>query len=271
MAEWALLDSNRVVDAGSVLATSLPTAVAASATPHTKGAFVELIASTDFAADTLSLVLTSSLGVAGTDSSCLVDLAIGASGSEVVIVPDLTVGFTQMGTAFTLPIAIPTGSRISARVQHATGSTVVSMVLQLSGGGWNGREPGRRMVAYGVSTATSRGVSATVVGSANTKGAWVELTSATTAPCRRLLTVLGLTTASAAAGIGFVDIGVGASGSEVVVVPNVFFDATSNEIIRFAPLVAPVSIPAGSRIAARYQATVTTVTARPSVAVYGID
>jgi hypothetical protein len=106
----------------------------------------------------------------------------------------------------------------------------------------------------------------------NTKGAWTEITAATSASIRWLVPlVVGNSTDTAwvANHRGLIDIGVGGSGSEAVIVPDVGFGAFNNEAILHFPVTVPVRIPAGTRLAARYQEAL--IGDRPGVILIGID
>jgi hypothetical protein len=79
------------------------------------------------------------------------------------------------------------------------------------------------------------------------------------------------TTTSTAAN-GFIDIGMGAAASEVVIIPDIPFLSSANEDVRYAGMLTyPVNIPAGVRLAARYQATNVVPTGTPHVTLTGIN
>lgn len=83
-------------------------------------------------------------------------------------------------------------------------------------------------------------------GAANTKGSWTQLIASTAADSAGIL-LMGFYP-----GVRFgIDVGIGAAGSETVIVPNIFWGQPGN---RF-PLqtYVPVSIKAGTRIAVRAQ------------------
>lgn len=97
-------------------------------------------------------------------------------------------------------------------------------------------------------TSSLIGTSLTAPGSVNTKGAWTQVTSS--APFDVAWMSLGIRAAQS--DFALLDIGVGGSGSEQVVIPNVPFTGNVNDIYG-GPYDYPISIPAGTRIAARYQ------------------
>jgi hypothetical protein len=110
------------VDAIGVTATGKGTALTGAA--NAKGAYVSLIPAT--ARNYCGFFLT--FDYAGTVGSVdtQIDLAIGASGSQHIIVPDLVigpnVGFSAVDCEF-LPIPIPAGTQIWARSANNDGST----------------------------------------------------------------------------------------------------------------------------------------------------
>lgn len=256
-------------------ATTTDVAVVGAGTAHTKGSWTTIIAST---ASDVSLVALRTLvtNTSATDSSALLDIAIGGSGSEVVIVENLAVGYNSNAARMVyLPLNIPAGTRIAARVQGAQTSKSISIGMQTFGGetliGGQSRPGG--IDTYGANTATSRGVTLTA-GGANSMGSWFEITSSTPRAVRNLIVLLqgaGVTAMNSRNHL--VDIGIGGSGSETVIVPNVYVVTNSAEAIDvIAPIQVPnlnLDIPAGTRIAARHQCT-TASDAQLDVIVYGI-
>lgn len=103
----------------------------------------------------------------------------------------------------------------------------------------------------------------TSAGSANTKGAWVELTASLSGDA--YLLEIEMVNASIGGAIRIaVDIGIGAAASEVVLIPDLFISGQFNRL-RNANIVVPVSIPAGTRIAARCASSGTSKTVAVNV------
>jgi hypothetical protein len=142
------------------------TTVTGAGTAHTKGSWTSLIDPTTY--DTYGLYLT----IAGTNASAtrtdaLVDIGIGPSGggSEQVIIPNMIAGWR--GTANTLaamglylPMYIPAGVRVSARVQALQVSKQVKVGIWLEQG-FNGVADDVYTIcdAYGIDTSLSIGTS----------------------------------------------------------------------------------------------------------------
>jgi hypothetical protein len=231
--------------------------VTASATPHVKGAWVELVPSTTGDIHLLEVATTGS-ATSTSATSTLMDIGIGAAASETVIVPNVPMGYRRDLMVYSIPILIPSGSRIALRCQSAVGSknpTVFARGYRST----NGVIPAPYCTTYGADTATSLGVAITA-GSTNTKTAWTEITSATTERLGGIVVGLQANGSSAVAnGSVLVDIGVGAAASETVVVPNIYVALTSTEQMgTHSGFCYAVDIPRGARLAVRYQTSTTT-------------
>lgn len=236
------------------------TVVTGSGTIHTKGAYTTIVAATPF--DVEYMVLTvGGTQTAATDTRALFDLAIGAAASEVVILSNLNIGFTSVlftnetpGRQIILPLRIPAGVRIAGRLQGLIASDTVNVNIDLFGGSPFPMLSGFAACdTYGADTANSRG---TTVSSGNvTKGAWAELTASTTRQVDGLFLAAGLHSGTVIVGRNnIIDIGAGAGGSEVVIVPDVPFSFGSNESLSSMPrdsMITHLNLPAGTRLAAR--------------------
>lgn len=116
-------------NAGAVTGTSKGVTVTSSATPNTKGSYVQLIASTTKKASGIVLIIY----IETANVSYLVDIATGVSGSEVPILPNVLVSDLlsgNMSLALFIPISIPAGTRLSSRCQ-STGVSATCEVLLL--------------------------------------------------------------------------------------------------------------------------------------------
>lgn len=99
---------------------------------------------------------------------------------------------------------------------------------------------------------------------ANTKGSWTQLIASTTYDCDAMLLRLSPNPEDTAPDVLMCDIGIGASGSEHAIIPNLFFKGPqfAGGMVQF---VLPLCLPAGTRIAARSQASATSSTSNFSV------
>lgn len=110
-----------IIAAGAVAANSGLTAIDPGETADTKGNYTELIAATT--KNTSSLIFMFGDRADTTQTTCFwaVDLAIGAEGSEIVIVADfIAAARSEHDTvhprfSYPLPLSIPSGTRLAAR------------------------------------------------------------------------------------------------------------------------------------------------------------
>jgi hypothetical protein len=234
-----------VVSASSTRSTFTATA---SATPHTAGAWVELSASLTEAIDWITFTPTVATSSNAADSSTLLEFGVGGSGSESVI-STIGVGYMASFRPITVPGHVAAGSRLVVRARSAISSQAVTGYFHLAGGANLGAP-----VSVGASTAASRGAVLTAPSSANTKSAWTEITASTSADLRALcISPQGGSSAAIAASNTLLDIAVGGAGAEVPILEDLFLVSLSTESWQaISPLTAGVSIPAGSRISARY-------------------
>src|SRR3990167_591478 len=226
----------------------------ASATPHTKGTWVQVDASA--ARDVCGMIFrtTTAVGASGVNTSMLLDVGVGANPNELAVVADIPVGYHANDRAETfLPIHIPAGSRISMRIQAAVVSdTYVPNVNLLFADGRPGSWRGYSIAdTIGVNTATSAPTTGDL-----TDNAWDQAVASTINPYRAItFHPCGFGTAMATA-VLLTDVGVGASGFEQVL--GTWRPQTTNvEIIidNTGPPFIEVDIPAGSRLAIRKNGT----------------
>lgn len=253
---WPLIDSAKSQTGGVNTANGNAITLTASGTPHNKGAWSELITAADIDYTGIWIFTNTGVSVSATDTSTLLDVGFGAAASEVSVVGEIGLGFANSVRAIYLPLYVPAGTRVSARIQSVVVSeTLVVWCMLVGGGGYGPPLVGRQAVTYGANTGTSGGVAMTVPGAANTKGAWTQITASTTAPIRWLLAcVMGpagdnnITNQE-----GLVDIGVGGAGAEVVVIANIKYSLSGAEALTCHLVSVPVWIPTATRLAARYQ------------------
>jgi hypothetical protein len=233
---------------------------------NTKGAWTELVASAPFDIGMFIMNVTATW----TYGDFLFDIAIGASGSEIVLVSNLS--YCQAGSSwwsnsaqYIIPIMIPAGTRISARVQGtvlAAGPlNWLKMSTQLFPANQFLSQQFSQSETLGALTASSNGTEVDPGTSANTKGAWTELVAATTIPIKAFHFSL-----SSGADLfktscyWAVDIGVGAESSEIAIVSDycIALWASSYQMHPQTSPLLPIEIPLGSRVSARCKCTITT-------------
>ena len=162
------------LDYGTATASSAGITVTPSATANTKGSFVQLSAFTTADISAIHFTLYNS-----NFGPYLLDIAIGAAGSEKVIVNNVALGsgdaVMSPGVSIRLPLHIPKGSRISARCQSGNASdSPISLGFQAFDGATTMMEGCAGADGIGAITTTSRGTAVTA-GSANTKGSYAQL------------------------------------------------------------------------------------------------
>lgn len=246
--------------------TAIPlVSVAAPASIDTKGNWSVLIAATDFPATEIQLTLGDS-GTSGVNTSGLMDIGVGGAGSEVVLIADIGVGAWFNGTARDFRrfrVRIPAGSAISARVQCATISRTFPVIADIVGNEQGaGAHSYTKVRTIGAVDTGSKGTDLTQAVSLNTKAAWTTLEDPVTEPIYAVTVIPGAQWQPNYANASMMfDIGIGAAGSERILIPDSFFASFSNELIgNHVPAdpfrALPEPIPAGARIAARYQSSV---------------
>lgn len=253
------------VGASALVLNQNGSAITASATANTPGAWVQFIANNAIAAaDTINSLHIQAIGnnqVNGTDNSFMIDIGTGAAGSEVVVAEGIAVGpganSGGAGANLQIPIRIPGATRVAMRARAAVGSRIfVVPNLLASGAGavspFADRLP-LTLDTIGSNPATSSGTAMT-----GASGTWTELTASTTKDYQALVLVpsgpgnfTGATTTQFR-----LDLGIGAAGAEqAVAYCNAFYNANGvvfPNIMTSATAIYGGFIPAGTRISVRH-------------------
>lgn len=245
--------------------------VTADSTPHTKGAFTEIIASN--AAETTALqVSVSGINVSATNTSTLLDIATGASGSETVVVSNIAVGGAS-GVHFAVPLRIAAGARISVRSQAVIASDTASVNLATHAMGDVSTVP-TTLDVLGTDPSDSTGTLLS-----NSIGTYTEIVASTSQEYEALILVPSLS-GTHSTPHSFVDYtmagAVGAAGSEVDVCQQTY-RAGLTEYIQ-APSIAlgqpwaitQTTVAAGSRLSVTQAAATPGPGTGPRVAVIGV-
>lgn len=257
------LTLNNAQDVGSGLSFTGWTDVIAGGTAFTKGSWTQLIASTS---GDVSWVMVQCANVrASVALSFAFDLAVGASGSEVAIASNLLISADQSVQAtYFFPLCIKAGTRISARSasDHASDTGAIKLTVfddtAMSCGVGSGID------TYGFTSASNLGVTIDPGATANTASSYVQISSSLTNDIAGFF--LGFDDQNATTGtVGplreIMDIAIGASGSEKVILPSfLLFRTISGGGTLHMPEAShyfPIPIKAGTRIAARAQSNTT--------------
>ena len=208
-------------------------------------------------------------------NNMMIDIGIGDPGQESTIFGNLTATKSNVFQTriLTLPTIAPSGAHVVARAQNdgTAGTPQINIGILIYGINFKNPSPPRSTVHYGPSVSLSRGVLVDPGASANVKSAWVEITSGTSIDHSSLLiTIQGDTDTVKPAGNALIDIGIGTSGNEVVILPNLpstFASSDDHLPVMFGPFL--LSIPSGTRIVARVQSSDTSGTRQIYVDVIG--
>jgi hypothetical protein len=140
------------------------TLITASATPHTLGTITEIIASTTHECDWIEIGLHG-VATSATLTDALLNIYIGAGGSETLLIDSLSAGWSPALTSgnpnrYWFPLRIPRGTRISAALRGLIASETSEVVVALgrsNGAHWSGTG----VETLGEVTASSRGTAVT--------------------------------------------------------------------------------------------------------------
>lgn len=226
------------------LEESSATTITADTTAHTKGAWSQLIATTTADSNFMMIVLAG-ISTNATDTRSLFDIGIGGSGSETVLVANCGGGGASGALVIPVPIFVPKGSRISARLQSLVtgGKTGTAQVILFNITGV--RSPSY-VETIGADTANSRGVNTP------TAATYTQITASTTNAYQALVYIpTGGSGTTWSGATPRSTIATGGSGSEIAL-GSVVFTTTSNEGVGSSALgfaLIPGHVPRGARIA----------------------
>lgn len=246
-----------VAESNGDTSNSLATTMVNGGVANTKGAYTQLIASTARHYEGVIVRLFASSTI---NTDYLVDVAVGAAASEIIRFPDLhlsTIADPMSESVFFLPIPIPVSTRLSARMASNSTTGVVRVLVEPYTGSLHGHRFGH-LINMGADTATSSSTLIAQPASNNSKGAYTQLSASTPYRIRGLIVHFGRQQAVATQ-TRFADIAIGAASSEIVIIPNIGFsqNTTADHIQPWTYGPFFCDIPAGTRIAMRYQQDVT--------------
>ena len=234
--------------------------VTASATAHAKGSWTQLIASTSGQSN-FFICLLQSVFVAGTDTATLLDIGIGASGSETAIASNIAIGGAN-NINIVLPVNIPSGTRIAARIQGVRSSQTLSINANTFTANISGSAASlfpSSVDVLGTDSSTSTGTAMS-----GASGTWVEIIASTGDDYMGFAVIPSVSdTDTANLTDARFTLGVGASGSEVAIGEMSFAVNTSETVsARSIANALPFygrEVAAGSRLAIRHN-----ISANPS-------
>jgi hypothetical protein len=252
MADWALSACERV----EALTPTLCSIGAANA----KGAWAQVVAATAFQYEALQVDLMEHNGSGGGECF-LVDIAVGASGSEVVIAPNILFDANRSGQGrlsihLSLPLSVRAGSRIAVRCQDIGGAGTRIMRAGLVGKAGGANYPRGccgAITTYGAITASTNGTLVDQGAVADTWGAWTQITATTSANHNFIQPVLGNNQQTSATGSAVncdFQIAVGAAAAEQIIGQGSFGSMYETGYLASFEPIYPF-IPAGTRLSMR--------------------
>jgi len=235
------------------------TRATASATPHTKGNWAQVTASLPHDAYGFWLIMAGT-ATSATNTDMLLDIGIGAGGSEVVIVPNLLSGWTGSPTqgprVLWLPIFIPKGTRVAIRNQGVIASDTVDCMFHFVSG--NPSMRGNLFVgcdAFGIVSASSAGLAHTP-GNTGAESTWASIGSATAKSYGAILPLIQSSNTSTTAIAYHWEIGIGSA-----TLAEWYYMGNTGEYLNgpFPAEPAAVNIASGAQLQVRAEASGTAI------------
>jgi hypothetical protein len=220
--------------------------VATASSSSSKGAWAQVFSST---AANITHIYISNLTTnwASNDGSMLLDIGIGASGSETAIMSNVALG--GYASALSFPIAIPAGSRVAARVQGLRTSYSQYINFAASATSDYSRFPSS-IDAIGVNTSTLKGVALS-----GASGTYTEITSATAKDYEQFVIIPSCNSTTNGGLNGTLTLAYGSAGSEVDVGSVGIASNTSQNNVSLSNTVSVLNgrfAPAGTRLSIKH-------------------
>lgn len=253
---------------GSGLVDTFGAVTASSTGTQSTGAYAQLTAATPREYDGFFITSVFDNMQDGSDNNMTFDIAMGAGGSEKVLIEKLKFSDYSCqqtnGMPFSyIPIRIPRGVRLAVKTFDGGGGFSGRFILHPCAYGPYGIKGFSRAEVMGYSGTAfvggNKGVDVQANASANTKGNFVQIIASTANRYQGLMMVCSGANQQSANGSEkfLIDIAVGSSGNEKVIVANLLCSwGVGNGFTILLPWcfgVFPVDIPAGSRLSVRCQ------------------
>jgi hypothetical protein len=241
---------------------------------NTKGSYVVVGTTT---ADT-SFALVKVSGFANVSTRGLMDIAVGATGSETIVANNLCIGSPSNNNQaqWGIPLVIPKSTQINARCQTSTATDNMHVVVYTFDGAFTQMEGAGGLDSIGADLSNSRGTLVDAGAVANTKGAYAVLTASS---ARDYMGFFFTVDQGSQTGWNFqnflIDVAIGATGSEKIIFPEFYVKAVgslvSNGFFSVTSHFIAVAVPAGTQIQARAQCDTATASQRViGVTLYGL-
>ncbi len=232
-----------------------------SATVNTKGAWSQVTASLPHDAYGFWLTMAGT-ATSATSTDMLLDIGIGAGGSEVVLVPNLLAGWlgspTQGPRTLFIPIFIPKGTRVAIRNQGVIASDTVDCMFHFVSG-----NPSMRgnlfsgCDAYGVNSSGASAGTAHTPGNTGAESTWGNLGSTASKSYGAILPLIQVGTVTTLTAIAYHwELGIGS-----VTLAEWYFMGNTGEYINgpYPAEPAAVNIASGAQLQVRAEASGTAI------------
>ncbi len=236
------------------------TTITAHATAHTKGSWVELVATTPFDVTLLGVGGSDTRG-SNTDTSQLTDIGVGAAAAEKLLIANIPSGYGAInivgGRTAWFPVEIPSGTRIAARMQALITVDVVDIRLLMFGkSSWSSVPQFQTIDTIGALTASSHGTTLST--------SITEIIASTAEDYKALGWGVDGGGDTSMGADPFVTIYVGAGAAEKVLIDNLQVWTGSTEameayVVPQGILPMEMNIPSGSRLSAKFDAGSATI------------
>jgi hypothetical protein len=191
----------------------------------------------------------------GSDTSALLDIGVGASGSETVIVENIGIGGNHNLAnspllEYAVPIQIPSGTRISARIQSViSGGRTAGILTRVYDMGDYATAP-TTVDTIGADTSTSQGTNMS-----GSSGTYVQIIASTSRAYRAVIIAPNISANGTATVLVTYTLATGGSGSEVDVAARSFNYSDAEFVYdggnSSSTLIAE-NVPAGTRLSVKH-------------------
>lgn len=239
---------------GVAAGSSSGTSITSGGTAHTKGSWTQI--GTAPASGDACAVFVGMNNLNASTRTFGVDIGIGASGSQVVILNNIPAVSQASGGLFActymfVPVNIPAGSTIWARCQSSGASQTLNVSLILFDGDFDASAGFAGVDGIGFAPASSNGTGVSASAGANTKGSYSQIAIA----ARDYDAIAPWGFIGTGTWHALMDIAIGAAGAEQPIAQNILFQNNGSRATPGGLNFIPVRIKAGTRISARIQAS----------------
>ncbi len=237
------------------------TRATAGGSANTKGSWSQVTASLPHDAYGFWLTMAGT-ATSATSTDGLLDIGIGAGGSEVVLVPDLLAGWigspTQGPRVLFIPIFIPKGTRVAIRNQGVIASDTVDCMFHFKSG-----DPANRgqlfsgCDAYGVNSSGASAGTAHTPGNTGAESTWANLGSTASKSYGAILPLIQVGTVTTLTAIAYHwELGIGS-----VTLAEWYYMGNTGEYLNgpFPSEPAAVNIASGAQLQVRAEASGTAI------------